>query len=398
VPFPGLTGVVPRLLLLCDGFDELQAEGDEAWSPKWEPSCQLRSFRNAGAGTWPERTAAAGLLGIRGGSLADLQRRPCDDGSRRALWQDAAMRIGILGLGWVGASVAISVLHRGIARELWLDDVAPGLAEAEAMDLAHGASFYPRCAVRRAAAEEMASACDAIVIAAGQGAMPGRSRLDALASTAAIAADVGKRLRAARGVLVVVTNPVDVVTQLFVEATGLPNERVLGTGTMLDTARLGNLLSARLAVDERSVHAQVLGEHGDSQVVAWSTARVGGVALREWPQWQRDEEALLAEQVRKAAYTIIAGKGATNHAIGLVTASLLQSVLRDERRVLLVSSRHEDRDAALGGGGPVCLSLPTVVGRAGAERVLLPRLDAAESTALQRSAAVLRQARASLAR
>jgi L-lactate dehydrogenase len=308
------------------------------------------------------------------------------------------MRIGILGLGWVGASVAISVLHRGIARELWLDDVAPGLAEAEAMDLAHGASFYPRCAVRRAAAEEMASACDAIVIAAGQGAMPGRSRLDALASTAAIAADVGKRLRAARGVLVVVTNPVDVVTQLFVEATGLPNERVLGTGTMLDTARLGNLLSARLAVDERSVHAQVLGEHGDSQVVAWSTARVGGVALREWPQWQRDEEAVLAEQVRKAAYTIIAGKGATNHAIGLVTASLLQSVLRDERRVLLVSSRHEDRDAALGGGGPVCLSLPTVVGRAGAERVLLPRLDAAESTALQRSAAVLRQARASLAR
>jgi L-lactate dehydrogenase len=309
------------------------------------------------------------------------------------------MRIGILGLGWVGASVAISTLHRGIARELWLDDIVPGLADAEVMDLAHGASFYPRCVVRRAAPEEMAAGCDAIVIAAGQGALPGRSRLDALATTARIAADLGGRLRGARGVVVVVTNPVDVVTQLVAEASGLPAPRVLGTGTMLDTARLRNLLAAQLAVDERSVHAQVLGEHGDSQVVAWSTAQVGGVALGDWPGWQRDAEVRLAEQVRKAAYAIIAGKGATNHAIGLVTASLLQSVLRDERRVLLVSSLHERGAAAAAcGGGPVALSLPTIVGRGGAEQIVLPQLAPDERAALQQSAAVLRQARSALPR
>lgn len=308
------------------------------------------------------------------------------------------MKIGIIGLGWVGASVAISTLHRGFARELWLADARPGLAAAEAADLAHGATFYPACDVRCATVEEMATHCDAIVIAAGQGAMPGGSRLEALRITAGMARDLGKRLANAQGVICVVTNPVDVVTALLVESSGLPPERVIGTGTMLDTARLRSLLGASLQLDERSIHAQVLGEHGDSSVVAWSAAVVGGRQVRALPHWDPDEEVLIATRVRQAAYEIIAAKGATNHAIGLVTASLLQCVLRDERRVLTVSRVHEGEGplAEIIGAAPVALSVPTVVGRDGASAVIVPALDDAERAALRRSADVLRAARATV--
>lgn len=302
------------------------------------------------------------------------------------------MRIGIIGMGWVGASVAISTLHRGFARELWVADVAPGLAKAEALDLAHGSSFYHPCSVREASVEAIARDCDAVVIAAGRGAMPGRSRLDALSATASIAKELGQSLRGARGVVVVVTNPVDVMTQLIQAASQLPPERVLGTGTMLDTARLRHALAAQLRIDQRSIHAQVLGEHGDSQVAMFSSARVGGLPLRSMPGWQLAEEPAIAESVRRAAYEIIAGKGATNHAIGLVTADLLQCIVRDERRVLTVARLHADGAAAAMLAGPVALSLPTIVGRHGGGEVLLPELDDGERGGLVRSAAVLREA------
>jgi L-lactate dehydrogenase len=304
------------------------------------------------------------------------------------------MIIGIIGLGWVGASVAISTLHRGIARELWLHDAREGLAEAEAADFSHGASFYAPCDVRTATVAEMAEHCDAIVIAAGQGVMPGKNRLDALAVTAKLATSIGAQLRSAKGVVVVVTNPVDVMTALLVQASGLPATRVLGTGTMLDTARLRWLLGNRLAIDDRSVHAQVLGEHGDSSVVAWSSGSVGGLPLRSMPGWNTEAESALATRVRRAAYEIIAAKGATNHAIGLVTASLLQAIVRDERRILTVSTLQTPAGALAEclGGSPVALSLPTVVGRSGAGDVLLPPLDEGERLALRHSADVLRAA------
>ncbi|MCS6857425.1 MAG: hypothetical protein NZM37_06925 [Sandaracinaceae bacterium] len=307
------------------------------------------------------------------------------------------MRIGIVGLGWVGASVAISTLHRGIARELWLNDIREGLAEAESWDLAHGASFYPPCEIRPASVEAMAEACDAIVIAAGKGALPGKSRLDSLSITSEIAFDLGKRLRKARGVVVVVTNPVDVITQLIQEESGLPPQRVIGTGTTLDTARLRFLLSNRLRIDERSIHAYVLGEHGDSSFVAWSGAVVGGLPLRHLPNWKQEEEEAIEQSVRRAAYEIIARKGATNHAIGLVTASLLQAIVRDERRIATVSIlRSGPEYSELIGPEPICLSLPTVIGAEGAGPSILPRLDERESALLRRSADILRQAHRSV--
>ena len=297
------------------------------------------------------------------------------------------MKVGIVGMGWVGTSVAASILHRGEVRELLLSDAKEGLAEGEAMDLRHGASFYPAAAVRAATVEEMMDA-DAVVIAAGKGGGPEDSRLDLLQANAAIVADVARRLSGLRGLLVVVTNPVDVMTQVAAAASSLPLSRVIGTGTMLDTARLRQVLGRDLDLDPRSVHAQVVGEHGDSEVVLWSGARIGGIPLRSWPGWGRDREPEIEREVRDAAYEIIARKGATNHAIGLVTAALLRWVFRGHRRVLTISRVQE----GVAGIRDVAISLPTIVGRDGAERVLEPEMDSVEREGLARSAEVLREA------
>jgi L-lactate dehydrogenase len=301
------------------------------------------------------------------------------------------MKIGIIGMGWVGSSVAISTLQGGIARELLVHDVKHEIAEGEAMDLAHGSSFYPRTDVRVAAVEDMVGA-DAVVVSAGVGGGPDSSRLELLAANAAIARDLGGKLRDFRGLVVVVTNPVDVMTQLITETSGLPPARVLGTGTKLDTSRLRQILGQRLALDPRSVHAQVVGEHGDSEVCLWSSAHVGGTPLRALASWRRADESGVAAAVRGAAYEIIRRKGATNHAIGLVTAALLRRCLRDERQIVTVSRVQEGAC----GLRDVALSLPAVVGSRGAELVLVPPLDADEDAALQRSAEVLRRARASV--
>ena len=300
-------------------------------------------------------------------------------------------QIAIIGMGWVGSSVAISTLHSGVADELLLHDCRGDIAEGESMDLAHGASFYPAAAVRTATIEEMRSA-DAIVVAAGRGGRPGESRLDLLRENAEVASDLGRQLRGCRGIIVMVTNPVDVLTHVMTDVSGLPSERVVGTGTMLDTARLRHIIGRAMTIDPHSIHAHVVGEHGDSEVVLWSAARVGGVPLRQWNGWDRNREPALAEEVRRAASEIIRRKGATNHAIGLATADLLRCMLRDERRVLTVS---RVQNGALG-LHHVALSLPTVVGAMGAEDVVVPEMSSEERERLERSADVLRGAIAAL--
>jgi len=299
--------------------------------------------------------------------------------------------VGLVGTGWVGASVAISTLHSGFASELLLADARHEVAEGEAMDLAHGAAFYTTATVRAVPVDE-ALETDALVVAAGRGGKAGESRLDLLRDNAKILRDLGTKLRGYRGLVVVVTNPVDVLTYVVAESSGLPPERVVGTGTMLDTARLRQALGHELRVDPHSVHAQVVGEHGDSEVVLWSSAHVGGTPLREWPGWSAEREAPIASDVRTAAYEIIKRKGATNHAIGLTTAALLRSALRGERRVLTVS---RVQTGALG-LHDVALSLPTVVDVEGAVDVIPPKMDDAERQGLERSADVLRKAIESL--
>jgi len=295
----------------------------------------------------------------------------------------ATARIGIIGTGWVGSSVAISTLQSGVASELLLHDARQAIAEAEAMDLSHGSSFYPPARVRAARLDEMLDT-DAVVIAAGRASKAGQSRLDVLRDNASLTKDLASRFGAYRGIVVLVTNPVDVLTFLFQRASRLPPERVLGTGTLLDTARLRQVVARELRIDARSVHGQVVGEHGDSEVVLWSSATAGGVRLRDWPGWQQSREQALATEVRTAAYEIIQRKGATNHAIGLATAALLRWTLRGESRVITVSRVQPE--------GGVALSLPCIVGAGGATKILPPAMDADERASLERSADVLRKA------
>jgi L-lactate dehydrogenase len=299
-------------------------------------------------------------------------------------------RIGIIGTGWVGSSVAISVLQSGVAQELLLHDARGELAQAEAMDLSHGSSFYPPAHVRAVALEQLL-ATDAVVISAGRASKGAQSRLELARDNAALMRELGARFSGYRGIVIVVTNPVDVLTYVFQRASALPPERVLGTGTLLDTARLRQMVGRELGVDARSIHAQVLGEHGDSEVVLWSSASVGGAPLRDWPGWDRARENAIAEAVRTAAYEIIRRKGATNHAIGLAAAALLRWTLRGEKRVVTVS-RVQPASAGL---GEVALSLPCLVGTDGAARVLRPAMDAREAEQLWRSAELLRRAIAS---
>jgi L-lactate dehydrogenase len=301
------------------------------------------------------------------------------------------MKVGIIGMGWVGTSVASSLLLRAGARELLLHDVRPGLAEGEAMDLSHAAPFLRSATIRAAPPEDMLD-CDAVVIAAGRNGKPNESRLDLLRDNAAVVRSIGQKLRGHPGLLIMVTNPVDVLTHVLLEATGLPPARVLGTGTLLDTARMRQLLATQLDVSAKSVHMHVVGEHGDSQVAVFSSARIGTLPLRSWPQWDVTREPAIAEQVRTAAREIILRKGATNHGIGLVTAYLLKWALSDERRVLTVS-RFQEGACGL---RDVCISLPAIVGRAGATQVLDPALDDAERAKLVRSAELLRTAFASV--
>ena len=294
-------------------------------------------------------------------------------------------RVGIIGMGWVGTSVAISTLMAGVAAELLINDIKPAIAEGEAMDLMHGDAFYPRCKVRVASIAEMHEA-DVIVVAAGRGGAVGESRLDLLQENLQVMTAIARELTGFAGIVLVVSNPVDAMTQVMTEVSGLPAARVLGTGASLDTARLHQQLGVLLQLSDRSIHAHVVGEHGDSQVVLWSCARIGSVPLREWPGWMPADEERIAAKVRTAAAEVIRRKGCTNHAIGLVTADLLRSILRGERCVHSIS-RVQDGAFGL---RQVALSLPTVLGREGGVQVLEPPLSDTERAALMASAQLLR--------
>jgi L-lactate dehydrogenase len=299
----------------------------------------------------------------------------------------AANSIGIIGMGWVGSSVAISILQKGVTRELLLNDVRNEIAEGEAMDLNHGSSFYPTAKIRACSIPEMKK-CDAVVITAGRGGSPDESRLDLLQSNIKIVKSISEQLEGFKGILIIVANPVDVLTYYYQYFTGLPKERVIGTGTLLDTARLRDYTGKKLNIDPRSIHANVIGEHGDSEVVLWSRATIGGIPIRNWKTWHPDLEDEIATQVRTAAYEIIRRKGATNHAIGLVTASLLKWIMRGERRMVNICSAINGPH----GLAEVALSLPTIISDQGVEEVLEMSMDEQEKQKLLKSAHILSEA------
>jgi L-lactate dehydrogenase len=305
------------------------------------------------------------------------------------------MKVAIVGAGSVGATVAYACLLRGAADELVLYDLDAAKADAQALDLAQGVQFAQMARVTHGSELGVCAESDVIVITAGARQKPGQTRLDLAEANARMCHTLVPELVAGspNALLLVVTNPVDVVVRAALRASGLPPARVVGTGTVLDSSRLREVLARRCGVAVQNVHAYVLGEHGDSEVAIWSNVTIGGVPLARWgPSLGgmpgEDERRAMLEEVRQAADRIIAGKGATNFAIGVVAARVVEAVTRNERRVLPVTSFLE----GYLGIGDVCMSVPAIVGREGVAAHIPIPVDDAELVALTASAACIRDA------
>jgi L-lactate dehydrogenase len=307
------------------------------------------------------------------------------------------MKIGIVGSGMVGATTAYALMMRGIGREIVLVDQNAARAQAEADDIMHAVPFANPMDVCAGSYADLAN-CRVVVLTAGAAQKPGETRLQLLSRNAAILKNiVGQVLtHAPQATLLVATNPVDVMTHLtarYARECGAQVGRVIGSGTTLDTARFRSLLSQRLGVDPQHIHSYVVGEHGDSEVLAWSLVTVGGVPLLEFCRQRQIpfDEAVKKEidgGVRGAAYVIIQGKGATYYGIGSALASIVKAILRDERTIRTVCSPMDE----VAGVKDVTLSLPHLLGEGGVLGTLPLPFNAQESAQLLASAQVIRQA------
>ncbi len=302
-------------------------------------------------------------------------------------------KVAVVGAGAVGTAIAYAAQIRGVCRQLALFDLNADKVRAEVLDLNHGMQFTPMSEITGGDDLQVCADADVVVITAGAKQKPGQTRLDLAAANVAMCRDLVPALvkLAPDALLLVVTNPVDVVTYAAQQFSGLPPNRVFGSGTVLDSSRLRFLIAEHTGVAVHNVHAYIAGEHGDSEVPLWSTATIGGVPVQDWVTAGKRslDEAARAEihhRVVSSAYEIIAGKGATSLAIGLTVSRILEAILNDEHRVLPVTSRLED----LHGLSDVCLSMPAVIGRTGIERVLATPLTTDERDKLVASAATVR--------
>lgn len=303
------------------------------------------------------------------------------------------MKVGIVGCGQVGSAAAYVLALRGSVTEVVLIDRDAALATAQAADIAHAVPF---ASTVRVSSGTYADLWDAgiVVIAAGVAQQPGESRLGLLARNAAVFRDVvGQVLEATpEAILIIASNPVDIMTQITTRISGLPPARVIGSGTILDTARMRVLLSSHLGIAPQSVHAYVVGEHGDSEVLAWSSARAGSMPLADFAEQvgrplTPEMRAEIDTGVRRAAYRIIEGKGATWYGIGAGLARIIAAITRDEGMVHTVSIATPEVE----GIRDVAVSIPRVIGRSGVKADLFPALDAEEHEALRKSAAMLKE-------
>jgi L-lactate dehydrogenase len=303
-------------------------------------------------------------------------------------------KIAIVGAGSVGATTAYACLIRGVAKHIAVYDVARAKVDAETLDLNHGLQFVPPATVEGSDDVGICADAQVIVITAGAKQKPGQSRLDlATANTNICRKLIPDLLHVAPdATLLLVTNPVDVLTYVATKISGLPNRRVLGSGTVLDSSRFRFLIARRLRVAVQNVHAYIAGEHGDSEIPLWSSATVANIPLHDWAVpghgklTVRDRTDIF-QDVKNAADQIIQGKGATNYAIGLAAAQVIETLLHDENRVLPVSSLLTDYR----GISDVCLSVPCIVNRNGVEQPLPIPLNDAELAGLTNSANTIRQ-------
>lgn len=308
-------------------------------------------------------------------------------------------KVSVVGAGAVGATLAYAALIRGAAREVALYDINKAKVEAEALDIGHGIQFMPMGSIVGSDDVNVCAGSDMIVITSGARQKPGQSRLELAGATVNIMRNLIPKLVevAPDAIYMLVANPVDVVTYASMKISGLPPSHMFGSGTVLDTGRLRYLVSLRTNTAVQNVHAYIVGEHGDTEFPLWSSGNIASIPLRDWPKTGPNaltdkDRGEIAKDVVNSAYKIIEGKGATNYAVGLACTRIIEAVLRDENRVLPVSSLLENYH----GVSDTCLSVPSVVGSTGVKRVLSVPMDEFEVARLQASAEKIRSVAASL--
>lgn len=307
-------------------------------------------------------------------------------------------KAAVIGCGFVGSTIAYALMQKGTFSELVLLDANHAKAEGEAMDISHGLPFAHAMDIREGDYEDIADA-SVVIITAGANQKPGESRLDLVQKNAVIMRSIIREIKSVKceGILLIVSNPVDILTQVALEESGFPKERVIGSGTVLDTARLKYLVSEKLKVDSRNVHAFIVGEHGDSELAVWSCANIYGIGLEDFARMRgyRDfekEKDELYHAVRDSAYEIIERKGATYYGIGMAAARIAESIVRDSHTVAPVSVSLNGEYGISG----LCLSIPAVIGRDGAEQILEINFSEEENGKLRESAEELKSVLAQL--
>lgn len=302
-------------------------------------------------------------------------------------------KAAIIGCGFVGSASAFALMQSGLFSELVLIDANQDKAEGEALDIAHGLPFARPMNIYAGSYDDIADAA-VIVVTAGAGQKPGETRLDLVKKNTGIFKSIMPEIasRHCEGIMLVVANPVDILTYTAVKYSGMPENRVIGSGTTLDTARLKYLLGQHLDVDARSVHAFIIGEHGDSEIAAWSSANVSGIPLNDFCEmrgYHNHQESMnrIAEDVKNSAYEIIEKKKATYYGIAMSVVRICEAIVRNEQSILPISSMvHGDY-----GIDGVSISLPSIVGANGAEGLVPIQLSDEEQQKLKESADVLAQ-------
>ncbi len=302
-------------------------------------------------------------------------------------------KVAVVGCGFVGSASAFAIMESGLFSEMVLIDVSRDKAEGEALDISHGLPFAKPMQIYAGDYKDIADAA-VVVVTAGAGQKPGETRLDLVKKNVGIFSSVIPQIAEFNkdGILLIVANPVDILTQAALKFSGFPENRVFGSGTVLDTARLKYLLGEHLSVDSRSVHAFIIGEHGDSEIAVWSSANVSGVPLNDFCEMRGHFDHIasmkrIADNVKNSAYEIIEKKGATYYGIAMSVKRILEAITRDEKSILPVSSIQHDNH----GISDVAISMPAIVGRDGVEGTVPISLSPEEEKALQDSADTLQK-------
>ncbi len=290
------------------------------------------------------------------------------------------MKVGIIGAGAVSSATAFALMMKGVARKIVLIDANEKKAQAEAMDIAHAAPFAYANKIKAGTYEDLKEA-DIVIITAGANQKSGETRIDLLGRNVKIFENIIPEIArvAPETILIITSNPADIMTEVALKLSGFPRQRVIGSGTVLDTSRFRTLLGYHLGVSPQSIHAYVLGEHGDSEVLVWSNGDAGSVQIEELARvankpFTPEVKAYIDDCVRNSAYKIIDGKEATYYGIAGALTRICQAISNNEYAILTVSSNHDEVE----GIKDVCVSLPTVIGTRGIHKVIFPRLSESE--------------------